>query len=281
MQSNFLPSIEANKCQQGNLTRSVASSKSFTNRNSNLTMALNNNSDNKTTSALPQVIELNVGGHYFTTSLSTLLYESGSVLSNMFTGNIRVAKDSRGRYFIDRDGVLFRFVLDYLRNNNLTLPTNFDETERLLVEAEFYRLKGLCKLLKKPKVKESLRANGKQQQESGYITLCVRGTYAFGRDGIADVKFRKLQRIIVCGNVGLTREVFQDMLNETRDPDRDLGCYSSRFYLKHPHLEMAFDKLHESNFKLVTSAAGGAGYDLESEETKWNHFTNYVFFREL
>ena len=79
---------------------------------------------------------------------------------------------------------------------------------------------------------------------------------------------------------GLSREVFSDSLNETRDPDRKTDCYSSRFYLKHPHLEMAFDRLHESNFKMITSAAGGAGYDPESEETKWNHFTNYVFFRE-
>jgi len=190
MQSNFLPSIGTNNYRQGNLTRNTSS-----------TMSLNNNGDNKASASLPQVIELNVGGHYFTTSLSTLLHESGSLLSSMFTGNIRVAKDSRGRYFIDRDGVLFRFVLDYLRNNELTLPTNFEETDRLLVEAEFFRLKGLCKLLKKTTTKETTRMNGKQQA-SGYITLCVRGTYAFGRDGIADIKFRKLQRIIVCGNVG-------------------------------------------------------------------------------
>ena len=244
----------------------------------------------------PQVVELNVGGHYYTTTLSTLLFESNSLLTIMFSGNIRVAKDSRGRYFIDRDGQLFRFILDYLRNDGLTLPKNFEETDRLLVEADYFRLTGLRKLLHKPSQQHQSRGGNlvrsssnnsavggggsvAKKQTSGYITLCVRGTYAFGRDGIADIKFRKLQRILVCGNVGLSREVFHDSVNETRDPDRELIGYSSRFYLKHPHLEMAFDRLHEANFKMVTSAAGGAGYDPESEETKWNHFTNYVFFR--
>lgn len=42
---------------------------------------------------------------------------------------------------------------------------------------------------------------------SGYITVGYRGTFAFGRDGLADVKFRKLSRILVCGRVQLCREV--------------------------------------------------------------------------
>lgn len=242
----------------------------------NSNMATSNETNGSSNTQQPQIIELNVGGNYYTTTLATLLYEPDSLLTTMFTGNIRVAKDGRGRYFIDRDGVLFRFILDYLRNNYLTLPKDFEETERLLVEAEYFKLKGLIKSLKGKGQKGKGVINGRQ---GGFITLCVRGTYAFGRDGIADIKFRKLQRILVCGSVALTREVFQDSLNETRDPDRHSEGYSSRFYLKHPHLEQAFDKLKEANFVLVTSAAGGAGYDPESEETKWNHFTNYVFYR--
>ena len=110
--------------------------------------------------------------------------------------------------------------------------------------------------------------------------MCVRGTYAFGRDGVADVKFRKLQRILVCGNVALAREVFGDLLNETRDPAREEVRYTNRFYLKYNHLEKAFDQLAEKGFKMMTSCAGGAGYDPESEETKWNHFNDYIFYRE-
>ena len=46
----------------------------------------------------------------------------------------------QGKYFIDRDGVLFRYILDYLRNKKLVLPENFQETKRLATEAEFYEL---------------------------------------------------------------------------------------------------------------------------------------------
>lgn len=43
----------------------------------------------------------------------------------------------------------------------------------------------------------------------------------FSRDGQADVKFRKLHRILVCGKAQLCREVFGETLNESRDPDRE------------------------------------------------------------
>lgn len=88
----------------------------------------------------------------------------------------------------------------------------------------------------------------------GFITLGYRGTFAFGRDGQADVKFRKLHRILVCGKAQLCREVgykfwvndklvglfqvFGDTLNESRDPDREgAERYTARLYLKHQCLE--------------------------------------------
>ena len=57
----------------------------------------------------------------------------------------------------------------------------------------------------------------------GCIIVGYRGTFAFGRDGLADVKFRKLSRILVSGRVNLCREVFKETLNEGRDPDRAGG----------------------------------------------------------
>ena len=83
----------------------------------------------------------------------------------------------------------------------------------------------------------------------GFITLGYRGTFAFGRDGMADVQFRKLMRIIVCGKVSLCREVFKETLNESRDPDRGQGDrYTSRFFLKHNFLEQAFDMLQQVKY---------------------------------
>ena len=45
-------------------------------------------------------------------------------------------QDSKGKFFIDRDGVLFRYILDYLRNMKLVLPEAFQERERLKVGHE-------------------------------------------------------------------------------------------------------------------------------------------------
>ena len=224
------------------------------------------------------IADLNVGGQLYTTSMSTLLKDPQSLLYVMFSGSQRVSKDSRGRSFIDRDGLLFRYVLDFLRNFRLTLPDDFTELDRLLVEAEHFKIAEMQEALAK-EIKSRTNVEKAKKKASGYLSVCVRGTYAFGRDGVADVKFRKLQRILVCGNVALAREVFGDLLNETRDPAREEVRYTNRFYLKYNHLEKAFDQLAEKGFKMMTSCAGGAGYDPESEETKWNHFNDYIFYR--
>jgi len=114
-----------------------------------------------------------------------------------------------------------------------------------------------------------------------------RGTFAFGRDGLADVKFRKLLRILVCGRVALCREIFGETLNESRDPDRGAtDRYSCRFFLKHSFLEQAFDMLQEAGFTCVASCASGtssAGTEIkpgmDSEENRWNHYNEFVFVR--
>ncbi|VDM49590.1 unnamed protein product [Toxocara canis] len=118
----------------------------------------------------------------------------------------------------------------------------------------------------------------------GYITLGYRGTFAFGRDGQADVKFRKLHRILVCGKISLCREVFGDTLNESRDPDREgHERYTSRLYLKHQCLEKACDTLAEKGFKLIATCCSGANglatpaHSMVSSQTSTN--TQQVFAR--
>jgi hypothetical protein len=54
-------------------------------------------------------------------------------LSNMISS--KFAKPADGVYFIDRDGNRFRYILNYLRDNTLTLPT--DPTEQVMVVREF------------------------------------------------------------------------------------------------------------------------------------------------
>ena len=86
------------------------------------------------------MIELNVGGTYFTTRLRTLIKDKESMLAAMFSGRHRVEQDSQGRYFIDRDGKLFHHILTYLRHDKLPPP---DMAVDVLEEAEYYQLTGL------------------------------------------------------------------------------------------------------------------------------------------
>ena len=253
------------------------------------------------------IVELNVGGVFYTTSLETLSKDPNSLLGQIFTGNSnsKLLKDSKGKYFLDRDGVLFRYILDYLRNQKLVLPENFHEKERLKNEAEYFKLPDMVKsivssymggklspLTHRRVMSSTVNSNSVSQSPTegrgaGYITLGYRGTFAFGRDGLADVKFRKLSRIIVCGRVSLCREVFKDTLNESRDPDR--GCsdrYTSRFFLKHSYLEQALDMLAEEGFVLVgccgsgTNNAGEIKPGMDTEEAKWQHYNEFVFERK-
>jgi hypothetical protein len=242
----------------------------------------------------PAIVELNVGGVNYTTSLSTLTCESNSLLGDLFTGKTAISQDSQGRYFIDRDGQLFRYIIDYLRNRKVLLPETFKECERLKAEAEYYRLSDLVSQLSTTK-KLSLTLPTTPPPASpgfganGYITVGYRGSFAFGRDGLADVKFRKLTRILVAGKVAICREVFGESLNESRDPDHGHDDrYTARYFLKHLCLEQAFDNLQEAGFRCVGACGSGTSCGtgteplkpgIDSDENRWNHYNEFVFCR--
>ena len=64
-----------------------------------------------------EVLTLNVGGVIYTTTRSTLLKYPDSMLGAMFNGrHVPTGYDNQGNYFIDRDGYMFRHVLNFLRS---------------------------------------------------------------------------------------------------------------------------------------------------------------------
>lgn len=244
---------------------------------------------NLITQVFPSIVELNVGGVFYTTSLSTLTRNQNCLLGQMFTGKSKspVLRDSKGKFFIDRDGVLFRYILDYLRNQKLVLPENFSEKERLRAESIFFELSDMLDALDARKVVVPLDPSVGSDERSGCIVIGYRGSFAFGGGGLADVKFRKLTRILVCGRVSLCREVFGDTLNESRDPDRgQVDRYSARFFLKHFFIEQAFDMLTQAGYRCCGSAGtgvSGAPIDkkpgMDNEEERWNHYNEFVWTR--
>ncbi|KAK2849300.1 hypothetical protein Q5P01_009134 [Channa striata] len=267
----------------------------------------------------PEIIELNVGGQVYITRYSTLTSVPDSLLWEMFSRKSAkgLARDTKGRFFVDRDGFLFRYILDYMRDQQLVLPDHFPERGRLQREAEFFNLPELVKLLA-PKISKqnSLGDEGCQSdpedsspgidtarnlgslgaaaaacaslvpgamdgKRSGFITIGYRGSYTLGRDSHTDAKFRRVARIMVCGKTSLAKEVFGETLNESRDPDRPPERYTSRYYLKFTFLEQAFDKLADAGFHMVAcNSTGTCAFAHEQTDDKiWTSYTEYVFYR--
>ncbi|KAI6184782.1 BTB domain-containing protein [Aphelenchoides bicaudatus] len=101
-----------------------------------------------------EVVQLNVGGSRYTTTKATLTSrEPESFFSQLLQADevndlpepwrSAACRLDTGAYFIDRDGELFAYVLDFLRNGKLLLPENFKEISRLREETLFYQLEGM------------------------------------------------------------------------------------------------------------------------------------------
>ncbi|XP_028654156.1 BTB/POZ domain-containing protein KCTD21-like [Erpetoichthys calabaricus] len=101
------------------------------------------NLNNPEKSAFRDPISLNVGGQVYTTTLGTLTKFQDSMLGAMFKGELPLLKDDKGNYFIDRDGKIFRHILNYLRSSCLDLPIGFTEMPLLKREADFYQIRPL------------------------------------------------------------------------------------------------------------------------------------------
>ncbi|KAL3151244.1 BTB/POZ domain-containing protein kctd6 [Trebouxia sp. C0009 RCD-2024] len=93
------------------------------------------------------VLTLNVGGQLFTTTLQTLTSDPDSYFAKRFTGDFPAASLPDGTHFIDRDPHHFSKVLDFLRIGFCALPTLQDDRLGLLIEADFYGLEALRKLI--------------------------------------------------------------------------------------------------------------------------------------
>nr|XP_040031018.1 BTB/POZ domain-containing protein KCTD16-like [Gasterosteus aculeatus aculeatus] len=251
------------------------------------------------------VIELNVGGQVYYTRHATLSSFPNSLLGKLFSNrkgsSNDLSRDFRGRYFIDRDGFLFRYVLDYLRDKQVVLPDHFPERGRLKREAEYFQLPDLTKLLSSEDSKllpddlynsdlddasqgsdQRFYPSYSSDRRYGYITVAFKGACAGGdRESQIDVKAKKLSRIFISSRIGLAKEVFGDALNENRDLDRPPDRYTCRFYLKFRHLERAFDMLSESGFHIAAcnSSLTASSIGHYADDRVWSNYAQYIFYR--
>mmetsp|Transcript_41161 Transcript_41161/g.132491 ORF Transcript_41161/g.132491 Transcript_41161/m.132491 type:complete len:938 (-) Transcript_41161:202-3015(-) len=100
---------------------------------------------NVRSTASKQRIELNVGGQRYTTSRATLESCPNSHLARL----IEEEPEEDGVYFLDRDGRLFSFILNFLRDGteDFVLPTVTEDCSALRREAKQLGLDDLVALL--------------------------------------------------------------------------------------------------------------------------------------
>jgi hypothetical protein len=88
-------------------------------------------------------IKLDIGGQSFTTTQSTLTRFPDTMIGAMFSGHHALKKNDAGAFFIDRDGMHFRLILNFLRSpEKFEFDLDANVLKELRTEAEFYGLEG-------------------------------------------------------------------------------------------------------------------------------------------
>eukprot|EP01083_Nonionella_stella_P091589 256136_1 len=90
------------------------------------------------------IIVLNVGGVKYQTTIQTLTGYS-SMLKARFSSKYAMKPSDDGSYFIDRDGHLFRYILQYLRTGAVIFPSTWKKNEILEFygEAKYFMIESL------------------------------------------------------------------------------------------------------------------------------------------
>ncbi|XP_052236670.1 BTB/POZ domain-containing protein KCTD18-like isoform X2 [Dreissena polymorpha] len=118
---------------------------------------------------ISSVVDLNVGGAHFTTTLSTLTKYPDRMLAAMFSVRHVINKDKDGRYVIHCDGTIFKHILEFPRFG--TLPSG-EVAVAVHRYSEYFGLHELSKILcDNQQVKLVLHVRDMQQHLSEYVKL--------------------------------------------------------------------------------------------------------------
>lgn len=157
------------------------------------------------TTSLSGKVVLDVGGEKFTTSVETLTREKHTYFTALFSKQWQLERDPDDKsIFIDRDGKLFHYILNYLRNNRISMEVmeNASLRQLLIVEAEYFHLHQMIFLLTEPErrlgdicfpdstlleTKQKLQLNEFYGQKDQRWTLIYKAT----RDGFDETIFHQ------------------------------------------------------------------------------------------
>ncbi|XP_054276858.1 BTB/POZ domain-containing protein Tiwaz [Macrosteles quadrilineatus] len=234
-------------------------------------------------------VHIDVGGTIYTSSLETLTKYPDSRLAKLFNGSIPIVLDSlKQHYFIDRDGGMFRHILNFMRNSRLLIPENFADIDLLLEEAKYFDIAPMCRQLeqlkkdrlKSPKTCTTPQGNGEERgSERGFgVTRGEGGSY----ECVAlHVSPDLGERIMLSGERGLLDEVFPESNQALLDSRSSVAWnqVDTRHVIRFPlngycklNSVQAITRLLNAGFKVAASNGGG----VEGQQ-----FSEYLFVRKV
>jgi len=235
-------------------------------------------------------VHIDVGGKIYTSSLDTLTKYPDSKLSKMFSGSIPIVLDTlKQHYFIDRDGGMFRHILNFMRTGRPCLPDNFDQHDLLLEEAKYYELTDLVNhlvnLQQKSHHQSSINGVSNHISRENHSTNCNNADkkYPGNWDVIAlHVSPEMGERIMISGSRDTLEELFPELSHTLQDTRHTLAWNStlaSKYVIRFPlngyckvTTMQVMTQLLNNNFELKASNGGG----VEGQQ-----FSEYVFIRQL
>ncbi|CDQ59342.1 unnamed protein product [Oncorhynchus mykiss] len=206
-------------------------------------------------------VHIDVGGHMYTSSLATLT--KYPEIGRLFDGTEPIVLDSlKQHYFIDRDGHMFRYILNFLRTSKLLIPDDFKDYSLLYEEARYFQLQPLLAELE----------HWRQDRDLARVSrpcecLVVRVAPDLG------------ERITLSGDKALIEDVFPEigdvMCNSVNAGWNHDSTHVIRFPLNgycHLNSVQVLERLQQRGFEIAGSCGGG----VDSSQ-----FSEYVLRREL
>ncbi|KAK0082991.1 hypothetical protein PV325_009550 [Microctonus aethiopoides] len=249
-------------------------------------------------------VHIDVGGTIYTSSLETLTKYPESRLAKLFNGSIPIMLDSlKQHYFIDRDGDMFRHILNFMRNSRLLIPDNFADLDLLLEEAKYFDITlqsfstAMCRQLEQMK-KERTKNGSTMPISSISSTMTGRGGGGGGgcatpltkdNDKKSSLTYECVaihvspdlgERVMLSGGRGLLDEVFPETTQAVIDARSGVAWHhqDTRHVIRFPlngycklNSVQAITRLLNAGFQVVASNGGG----VESQQ-----FSEYLFVRQ-